>query len=150
MALDKPEVKTNGPPVSALNSLFSPQSDKVRPFPGNGTIIENEEVDSFENCGLQSPTQLDPFFQEGGKVSIDPTWITVFGFPTAAESFILRQFRQYGIILQYVSQPTQSNWIHIQYKTKLQARKALSKNGKIIQGQIMIGVVPCVKDRLEI
>jgi len=95
--------------------------------------------------GLQSPTQLDPFFQEGGEVSVDPTWITVFGFPAAAESFILRQFRQYGIILQYDSQPTQSNWLHIQYKTKLQARKALSKNGKIIQGQIMIGVVPCVK-----
>lgn len=130
LAVDKSEVKTNGPPVAALNSLFSPNSDKSRPFPGNSGIIQTDQLaerDSCENIGLQSPTQLDPFFQEGGEVSVDPTWITVFGFPNAAESFILRQFRQYGIILQYDSQPNQSNWIHIQYKTKLQARKALSK-----------------------
>lgn len=28
-------------------------------------------------------------------------------------------------------------------QTKLQARKALSKNGKVFSGNIMVGVVPC-------
>jgi len=151
LPVDKPDAKTNAPPVAALNSLFSPKSpsSNTRSFAGSATIIhtDSREVDSRENMDLpQSPSQLDPFFQEGGEASADPTWVTVFGFPTAAESFILRQFRQYGIILQYMSQPNQANWLHIQYKTKLQARKALSKNGKIIEGQIMIGVVPCVKE----
>ena len=37
-----------------------------------------------------SPTQLDPFFQEGGEPNYDPHWITVFGFTTAATSFVLQ------------------------------------------------------------
>jgi len=152
LPVEKSDAKTNAPPVAALNTLFSPQSPSsgTRSFAGSATILHNESRDfegTRENADIPtSPTQLDPFFQEGGEVSADPTWVTVFGFPTAAEAFILRQFRQYGVILQYVSQPSQANWIHIQYKTKLQARKALSKNGKIIEGQIMIGVTPCVKE----
>ena len=96
--IDKHDGKTNAPPVSALNSLFSPQSPqgKSRPFVGSATILHNShaEFDTRENGEmLQSPTQLDPFFQEGGEGGADPTWVTIFGFPTAAESFILRQFR---------------------------------------------------------
>lgn len=36
------------------------------------------------------------------------------------------------------------NWMHIQYQSKLQARKALSKDGKIFGEAIMIGVKPCI------
>ena len=82
----------------------------------------------------QSPSQLDPFFHEGGEPNHDPTWITVFGFTSSATAFILKQFRQYGVILQTVMNQEGGNWIHIQYKTKIQARKALSKNGKVIFG----------------
>ena len=78
-----------------------------------------------------SPSQLDPFFQEGGEPNHDPAWITVFGFTSSATAFILKQFRQYGVILQHVINQEGGNWIHIQYKTKIQARKALSKNGKV-------------------
>jgi hypothetical protein len=34
--------------------------------------------------------------------------------------------------------------MHIQYMTKFHAQKALSKNGKIIANNIMIGVLPCI------
>jgi nuclear pore complex protein Nup53 len=34
--------------------------------------------------------------------------------------------------------------VHLQYQTPLQAQRALSKNGKVIGGNIMIGVVPCI------
>lgn len=40
--------------------------------------------------------------------------------------------------------PNSGNWMHIHYATSLQARKALSRNGKILPGNIMIGVVPCI------
>jgi len=40
------------------------------------------------------------------------------------------------------------NWMHVQYQSKLQARKALSKDGKIFGEAIMIGVKPCI-DKVE-
>ena len=36
------------------------------------------------------------------------------------------------------------NWMHIHYQSKLQAKKALSKHSKILNGIIMIGVTPCI------
>lgn len=36
------------------------------------------------------------------------------------------------------------NWMHIRYQSKLQARKALSKDGRIFGEFIMIGVKPCI------
>jgi len=38
--------------------------------------------------------------------------------------------------------------MHLQYQTKLQAQKALSKNGKVLNGRIMIGVQPCTDSSL--
>lgn len=34
--------------------------------------------------------------------------------------------------------------MHVHYQSKLQARKALSKNGKVFGGRMMIGVLPCI------
>ncbi len=34
--------------------------------------------------------------------------------------------------------------MHVQYQSKMQARKALSKDGKIFGEAIMIGVKPCI------
>lgn len=36
------------------------------------------------------------------------------------------------------------NWMHLQYQSKLQARKALSKDGKVFGDSIMVGVKPCI------
>ena len=33
---------------------------------------------------------------------LDDHWITVFGFPVEARSFIVEQFSQYGTILKYI------------------------------------------------
>lgn len=143
---------TGGPPVAPLNRLFqSPKSpighdgenDDAR-VTGSATILHQTDNNDSMNVEVTSPSQLDPFFQEGGEPSHDPTWITVFGFSSLATAFILKQFRQYGVILQHVTNQEGGNWIHIQYKTKIQARKALSKNGKIYENKIMIGVVPCI------
>lgn len=74
------------------------------------------------------------------------TWVTIFGFPPSAASFILSQFSHYGSILEK-RVPTKGNWIHIRYQTKLECRKALSNNGKVFGGTIMIGVMLC-KDQV--
>lgn len=36
------------------------------------------------------------------------------------------------------------NWMHLHYQSKLQAKKALSKNGKVFGNSIMVGVSPCI------
>ncbi|NXJ64205.1 NUP35 protein, partial [Rostratula benghalensis] len=94
-----------------------------------------------------SPAQLDPFYTQGDSLTLedqlDGTWVTVFGFPQASASYILLQFAQYGNIVKHVMS-NRGNWMHIRYQSKLQARKALSKDGRIFGESIMIGVKPCI------
>ena len=47
----------------------------------------------------------------------------------------------------FLSQPqvaSDGNWMHIHYQSKLQAKKSLSKNGKVFGNSIMVGVTPCI------
>lgn len=37
----------------------------------------------------------------------------------------------------------EGNWIHLLYENKIQARRALSRNGRVYNGNMMVGVVPC-------
>ncbi|NXT27877.1 NUP35 protein, partial [Syrrhaptes paradoxus] len=94
----------------------------------------------------KSPAQLEPFYARADSLTsedqLDYTWVTVFGFPQAAASYILLQFAQYGNILKHVMSNT-GNWMHIRYQSRLQARKALSKDGRIFGDSIMIGVKLC-------
>ncbi|XP_060068231.1 nucleoporin NUP35-like [Ylistrum balloti] len=95
-----------------------------------------------------SPAQLDPFYTQGESLTsddiLDETWVTVFGFPPAAASYILQQFSQYGNILKHVV-ASEGNWMHLHYQSKLQAKKALSKNGKVFGGCMMVGATPCIE-----
>lgn len=80
---------------------------------------------------------------ESGNEQLD-RWITVFGFPSGHSSVILSYFHNFGQILRVKHSENGGNWIHLLYTTKLQAEKALGKNGKILEpGNIMIGVVRC-------
>eukprot|EP00057_Strongylocentrotus_purpuratus_P001635 XP_001200424.2 PREDICTED: nucleoporin NUP53 [Strongylocentrotus purpuratus] len=94
-----------------------------------------------------SPPQVDPFYTQGENIlpedELDDTWITIFGFQSAATSYILQQFSQYGNIVSHVV-ASSGNWMHIQYSSHIQARKALSKNGKVFGGNVMVGVTPCI------
>jgi nuclear pore complex protein Nup53 len=69
--------------------------------------------------------------------------VTVFGFPPSASSYVLEQFSQYGTILRH-SVSADGNWMHLLFQSRLQAKKALSKNGKVYGNGIMIGVQPCI------
>ena len=45
------------------------------------------------------------------------TWVTIFGFPPSAASYILQQFSQCGTVLQHHI-PANGNWMNIRYQTK--------------------------------
>lgn len=45
---------------------------------------------------------------------LEDTWVTVFGFPPAAASYILTQFTQLGTITEHQN-PGSGNWMHLKY-----------------------------------
>ncbi|XP_056427756.1 nucleoporin NUP35-like [Hyla sarda] len=100
---------------------------------------------------MLSPAHMDPFYTQSNFSTsddhLDNTWVTVYGFPQASASYILQQFAQYGNIIKHVMSST-GNWMHLEYHSKLQARNALSKDGKIFGDCIMIGVKPCIEKSL--
>ncbi|XP_062390186.1 nucleoporin NUP35 [Sardina pilchardus] len=137
-------------PLTARKQPFSVLQSPLPTFPGTpGTVssVFSPANLSQQRKSVLSPAQIDPFFTQGDALSsedqLDDTWVTVFGFPPASASYILLQFAQYGNVLKHVMSNT-GNWMHIQYQSKLQARKALSKDGRIFGEAIMIGVKPCI------
>jgi hypothetical protein len=70
-------------------------------------------------------------------------WITIFGFPPSSATYVLQEFSVCGQIVRHVV-CAQGNWMHIQFQTRLQAQKALGKNGKVIGNSIMLGVMKCI------
>ncbi|KAH0512128.1 Nucleoporin NUP53 [Microtus ochrogaster] len=162
-----PKDKSGAPPVRSIyDDISSPGlgstpltsrrqtniSMMQSPLVGVTTPVTGQSMFSPANIGQPrkttlSPAQLDPFYTQGDSLTsedhLDDTWVTVFGFPQASASYILLQFAQYGNILKHVMSNT-GNWMHIRYQSKLQARKALSKDGRIFGESIMIGVKPCI------
>lgn len=117
------------------------------------TSVANNSIIGHSRKNPTTPAQIDPFFTQGESLlpddELDETWITIYGFPSAAKSFILQQFSQYGNIVRH-NVATDGNWLHVKYQSKLQAKKALSKNGKVFGSSIMVGVRPCIdKDIME-
>ncbi|KAM4608245.1 nucleoporin NUP35 isoform 2-T3 [Polymixia lowei] len=159
-----PKDKSGAPPIRSIYDdlatstaaiVTTPLNIHRQPFPGTQSPLSGYQAatpgTACSSTGKQqvllSPAQVDPFYSQGETLSsedqLDQTWVTVFGFPPASASYILLQFAQYGNILKHMmSSP--GNWMHLQYQSKLQARKALSKDGKVFGDAIMVGVKPCI------
>jgi len=157
--------KHGGPPVQGLFDVMGTPSPALSvPALGTSTPLQSLTPQtrlshlSRIGSGIQtesqlkgkiphSPAQLDPFYSQGEALSadevLDESRVTVFGFPPAASSYILQQFSQYGSIVEH-KMSNCGNWMHIHYQSKLQAKKALSKNGKVYAGSIMVGVSHCI------
>merc|ERR1719309_87333 len=151
--------KHGGPPVNRLSQkspeICSPSlySNRLLGTPcgtpnrymgtptGNATYNVCTPMRQQPDSSLINSPQVNMSLVGGGSELLS-TWVTVYGFPGAAASYILSQFSCLGGIIQHHISPT-GNWMHIQYQTKMQARKAISKNGKVYSGTIKIGVEPC-------
>ncbi|XP_054275398.1 nucleoporin NUP35-like isoform X2 [Macrosteles quadrilineatus] len=123
--------KSGGPPTVGLFDTLDvtasalPPSTPTTPYEPSAQLMHTPQ---------QSTNQSSA--EEGER------WVTVFGFPPAAASSVLGQFSQVGHIIEHRF-PGQGNWVNICYASKLDARRALSYNGKVLSGHTMIGVVPC-------
>lgn len=53
-----------------------------------------------------SPNQVDPFYNYGESIKmdekLDDCWITIFGFPPSATSYVLQEFSVYGQIVKHL------------------------------------------------
>lgn len=67
-------------------------------------------------------------------------WVTVFGFGAAETNTVMREFEKCGPIVDHVSGPGGANWIHIQYQNRYDAKKALLKDGMLLNGSLIVGV----------
>ncbi|XP_004081649.1 nucleoporin NUP53 [Oryzias latipes] len=149
-----PKDKSGAPPVRSIHddlvTMGTPLGAHRQSFPVMQSPLSGRQA-STPGTGMQqvcmSPAQVDPFYSQGESLSsddqLDQTWVTVFGFPPASASYILLQFAQYGNIQKH-KMASPGNWMHLQYQSKLQARKALSKDGKVFGDSIMVGVKPCI------
>ncbi|XP_076347236.1 nucleoporin NUP35-like [Tachypleus tridentatus] len=166
----QPTDKAGGPPVQSLfDNLATPQSQTHAKSKVPCVTLLNSPVPSvegsFHSTGVlmpsrslnesskpaPSPAQVYPFDNQGNSlISNDEleTWVTVFGFPVASASYILQQFSLYGTVVEHKVSPC-GNWMHIKYQSKLQAKKALSKNGKVFGESIMVGVKSCKGKELK-
>jgi len=126
-----PGDKPSGPPTTGLmNSLnMTPRSANTSALATPGTSV-------FPG----TPGALAA--EEGEEASPLATWVTVWGFPPSAASYILQQFGACGTVLQHLMPPN-SNWMHIRFQTRLQASKAIGRNSSVLGGSIMVGVAPC-------
>jgi hypothetical protein len=141
-------LRPEAPPVDSLYDIVQPPSFEVE---GRGGVQREEVYSSGDMGGVASDqafgladAALGGGVGAGSELS-EANWVTVFGFPPSQASYILKYFQNYGEIVRHHMNPGQCNWIHLQYQTKLQAQMALSKNGKIVGGNLMVGVVPCTQ-----
>ncbi|XP_046668686.1 nucleoporin NUP35 isoform X2 [Homalodisca vitripennis] len=126
--------KSGGPPTVGLFDTLEVSTSALSTTPPSTSFQPSGQLS--QTLGPMTPTQNAQNTDENEK------WVTVFGFPLSAASSILGQFSQVGHILEHRF-PGQGNWVNICYTSKLDARRALSYNGKILGGHTMIGVVPC-------
>jgi len=125
--------KPGGPPVQRLFS--APGSSTPKTPSDLNYVVGSTSQASF---GLVPQEDHPEHYEE----SDAGTWVTIFGFPPSAASYILTQAGMWGHILEHKI-PSQGNWMHLKFASRLQARKALARNGRLLTDTLMVGVVPC-------
>lgn len=77
-------------------------------------------------------------------------WVTIFGFGAEETNTVMREFEKCGPIVDYVSGPGGANWAHIKYQNRYDAKKALLKDGTLLNGSLIVGVKPLDPAQLQV
>eukprot|EP01119_Soliformovum_irregulare_P025492 TRINITY_DN9464_c0_g1_i1.p1 TRINITY_DN9464_c0_g1~~TRINITY_DN9464_c0_g1_i1.p1 ORF type:complete len:297 (-),score=57.48 TRINITY_DN9464_c0_g1_i1:25-915(-) len=130
-----------GPPVRSMYDGDGSSSMDSFSLPVNQSYssLDNTREESFSH----QPPQL-----VSGNQPYDDRWVTVFGFDPSQRGLVMSHFQKYGDIIR--SKIGEGNWIDIQYQTRVQAQKAITKNGKLIDRSLMVGVTPAVAVREQV
>ncbi|XP_026442080.1 uncharacterized protein LOC113341408 [Papaver somniferum] len=69
-------------------------------------------------------------------------WVTAYGFNPRDADLVLHELRTCGVILKHVRDLDDGNWMHILFKRRIDAQKALGKSWMKINGGLIVGVKP--------
>ncbi|CAN8063949.1 unnamed protein product [Agarophyton chilense] len=128
---------------------FTPSSKPRTPHvPPNKSLLDTgpPSVRVLRSPSASPAASLTPSSLSARTPTLGPQdrWITVFGFAPAMDAQALREFRRHGEIVRTI--PGKGNWVHILYRTPLQAQVALQRPWRILAGtETMVGAVPCTE-----
>ncbi|PXF46712.1 Nucleoporin NUP53 [Gracilariopsis chorda] len=134
---------------STASRTFMPSTKPRTPHvPPNKSLLDTgpPSVRVLRSPSASPATSLTPNSLSARTPTLGPQdrWITVFGFGPAMEAQALREFRRHGEIVR--TMPGKGNWVHILYRTPLQAQVALQRPWRILAGtETMVGAMPCTE-----
>ncbi|KJE91997.1 hypothetical protein CAOG_003038 [Capsaspora owczarzaki ATCC 30864] len=126
------------PPLESLYDDY----DSAVPFTAPSAAEAGFERSFAAHLPSDSIDALSDIAPAEGDNSLD-VWVTVFGFPPTAASLVLSYLEQCGDIVRHMMAPDGGNWMHVRFKSHLQAERAISRNRKVVARSIMLGVAPC-------
>lgn len=142
---------TGGPPtrglfdsleVSQLSSSYVPSAvPPVTPTLANQSRLMTSTINSpllFPDSSMNLSTSASQSLLQ---------WVTVFGFlPNDINAVLSHISSRVRIVDKHSAPQSQSNWIHLKCASEQEAQRALTCNGSIVSGAIMIGVIPCTDE----
>ncbi|XP_011301787.1 nucleoporin NUP53 [Fopius arisanus] len=138
------ESHAGGPPTKGLFDTFE-TAPPMESFSGGNKSLSRSLPRNLVNSN-------DPFLLDSPNIGTGEAqgllrWITVFGFPPNGVNIVLSHIsNRVRIVDKHPPPQTQSNWIHLKCATEQEAQRALTCNGNIVSGCIMIGVTPCTDE----
>ncbi|CAD7698578.1 unnamed protein product [Ostreobium quekettii] len=149
------------PPPPPRNSIFDEPGTSAgewlnsRPDSPTKTAAFPSPSPSYANGHPRTPGLVTGDTHPGvySSLQIEDEWVTVFGITQNDRDLILKEFYSCGEIETSgtFGGPSTSNWVNIKYKTRDGALRALNRHGDLIDGRLIVGVMPLsAKDRAVI
>uniref|UniRef100_A0A915KV10 Nucleoporin NUP35 n=1 Tax=Romanomermis culicivorax TaxID=13658 RepID=A0A915KV10_ROMCU len=123
-----PSESTCGPPTASFMESFSTKGVL------NGSTLGVEQ--NTPGSRAAQSVAVNAVADDNSRI------VTIFGFTAEFIPFILQHFSQCGTIVAHET-ANKCNWIHVKFESKLQASKALARNGRILNETLKIGVEQC-------
>mmetsp|Transcript_4514 Transcript_4514/g.13694 ORF Transcript_4514/g.13694 Transcript_4514/m.13694 type:complete len:347 (-) Transcript_4514:282-1322(-) len=147
MALSRADAQYDGATPTPSSGLRTPMRTGVGSTPRGAGLFDVEQSPASVASPRTAYGSTLPGSSGRSDGDLRGRWVTVFGFGQAMQSLVLREFRNHGDILRHVT--GKGNWMHIQYRTVLQAQVALSKRVRLVGGDTMVGVMECAEDMTD-
>lgn len=142
---------TGGPPTRALfDVLETSQLSSAYVSTPNPNVMSTQANQSKLMMNTMNSPLLFPDSPMTSSTSESQgllQWVTVFGFlPTDINAVLSHISSRVRIVDKHPAPQPQSNWIHLKCASEQEAQRALTCNGSIVSGSIMIGVIPCTDE----
>ncbi|KAF9539457.1 hypothetical protein EC957_005379 [Mortierella hygrophila] len=139
----------DAPPVETLFDVAKKEkyySRQAPTFDKNTAPLQDTRADTTMNGASQGEASSSSFLVSSTNEGFDS--IITYGFPPEATSYVLNQFRSFGMILRYESgvygqvEAESFNWLKIHYNGAWAARNAITRHLKSV-GKFIVGVHAC-------